>query len=87
MNRLDKDELEDEGPLSIDLEELGGEDDSQTLPCPVCGEEIYEDSNRCDRCGQYILMDKAAQTHNQWRNLLLALLAAAAVIILLHLAR
>ncbi len=30
------------------------EDSSDTLPCPVCGEPVFEDSPRCPSCGQYI---------------------------------
>ena len=29
-------------------------DSSDTLPCPVCGEPVFEDSPRCPSCGQYI---------------------------------
>jgi len=48
------DELEDEGPQDIDLEELGG-DESETAPCPACGAEVYEDADRCPACGEFIL--------------------------------
>jgi len=44
----------DEGPQQADLDELGGHDESETLPCPVCGEEIFEDAERCPYCGQYV---------------------------------
>ena len=33
----------------------GDEDDSsETIPCPACGAEIYEDAEACPQCGEYI---------------------------------
>ena len=30
------------------------EDDDQTIPCPHCREPVYEDAERCPRCGRYL---------------------------------
>ena len=55
VDEMDQDYAKDEGPQDIDLERLGGEDESETIPCPACGEEIYEDAQRCPFCGQYVV--------------------------------
>jgi len=49
----------DEGPQSVDLEELGEDDETEVVACPHCGREVYEDAERCPHCGQYILPDQA----------------------------
>lgn len=34
------------------------EDDStETIDCPSCGAEVYEDAERCPVCGDYLLRD------------------------------
>ncbi len=30
------------------------DDEEPTVPCPYCGKEIHEDSQRCPYCEQYI---------------------------------
>jgi hypothetical protein len=37
----------------------GPDDDSDTVPCPYCGAEMYEDAPRCPQCGQYISAEDA----------------------------
>lgn len=46
--------LEDEGPDDADVAELGEKGDSETVPCPSCGAQIYEDADRCPKCGKYV---------------------------------
>ena len=36
-----------------DLEDDEADDDA-TMPCPYCRAEIYDDSERCPRCGNYL---------------------------------
>lgn len=43
---IDDDEYPDEDDLDDEI--------SETLPCPECGAEVYEDSDRCPACGAYI---------------------------------
>ncbi len=31
------------------------DDETDTVPCPQCGEEVYEDSVRCPACGHYMV--------------------------------
>ena len=30
------------------------DDSPELLPCPNCGKEIYEESERCPYCGEYV---------------------------------
>ncbi len=30
------------------------DDESETIPCPSCGADIYEDAEACPHCGDYI---------------------------------
>jgi hypothetical protein len=30
------------------------EDETETFPCPVCGADVYEQSERCPMCGEYV---------------------------------
>ena len=32
-------------------------DESDWLPCPECGAEIYADAPRCPHCGNYVTFD------------------------------
>lgn len=51
----DDDELtEDEEPQERDLEDPDG-DETATLNCPSCGEEVYYEADRCPECGQWII--------------------------------
>jgi hypothetical protein len=52
--------------------------DSESLPCPACGQDVYEDSEQCPACGNYI-------THSHgiapvWRWTAVALLVFIALI-------
>ncbi len=85
MDECDKnnlDDLEDQGPLSVDLEELGDDAETDTLPCGACGEEIYADSVRCNSCGRYVTLGRSAARPWWW---LLAALASAGLIVYLTL--
>jgi hypothetical protein len=64
VNQWDDDNLDGEGPLESDLEELGDDGEPQTAPCPLCGVEIYDDSVQCPACKQYIF--PTAGTRHRW---------------------
>jgi hypothetical protein len=34
--------------------ETSADDEDQTIPCPHCGKEVYEEALRCPACGEYI---------------------------------
>jgi len=81
VNDIDDNSEIDEGPLSVDLDELGGDDDeTDVLPCPACGEEIYEDADQCPSCGHYFTAASApASSGSLWWWLLLAVAAGLAL--------
>jgi len=40
--------------------------DDDTIPCPHCKRQIYEDSDRCPHCGNYISGEDAAPARKPW---------------------
>lgn len=46
-----------------DLDDLDGDepdaDEDATAPCPRCGADIYDDAERCPRCGNYLSAEDA----------------------------
>lgn len=36
-------------------EEDEGDEVSETIPCPNCGADVYEDAEQCPVCGEFIL--------------------------------
>jgi len=56
---VDEDEWDDD-------EDDGGEDEDATIPCPHCGRPIYEDSERCPYCGDYVSDHDAAPARKPW---------------------
>ncbi len=47
-------------------EEGWDEDEESTIPCPYCGEEVHEDSQRCPHCEQYISQEDAPPARRPW---------------------
>ena len=83
MNAED-DNLKDEGPQEIDLAELGDEDQSETVPCPACGAEIYDDADRCPSCGQYVTIRQEGASSGRWKWIVVLAVLAALAIWVLH---
>ena len=76
------DELEDdEYPDEDDLED----EFSETLPCPQCGTEIYEDAVRCPMCGTYVTFERRPWSGRPPWWMILGLLAALVTILALAL--
>ena len=77
-DELDDDEYPDEDDLD--------DETSETLPCPECGAEVYEDAVRCPACGTYVTFDTRPRPgrHAWW--IILGLLAALLAILVLVLA-
>jgi uncharacterized protein (DUF983 family) len=60
----DEDELDEiEDP---DESDLGDDGDSVTVPCPDCGEPVWEQAERCPTCGRYLTRDIAADGKPWW---------------------
>ena len=65
------DEHDDEADLDeseeIDDDDLDvGGDETDTLPCPECGEAVYEQAERCPYCGSYITPGGVAPRNSWW---------------------
>jgi hypothetical protein len=77
MNPDDDDEPEkNEGPEDFDIvdseQELGD-------PCPICRKIIYEDSDRCPNCGNYIVRRESRSSTQMW--IILSVIAVLGTII------
>jgi len=46
----DSDDFEEDSEEDFEDED----DSSETIPCPQCGAEIYEDAEACPHCGDYM---------------------------------
>jgi hypothetical protein len=44
--------MDDQGPSPEDIARFG--DDDRTGYCPHCGEEVWDDAERCAKCGQWM---------------------------------
>jgi RNA polymerase subunit RPABC4/transcription elongation factor Spt4 len=51
--------------LEDDWDDPEGDDDGHMVACPHCHEEVYEEAEKCPRCGQYILPEGA---EDEWNN-------------------
>ena len=50
---------------------------SDTMACPSCGADIYDDSERCPFCGDYVVMRAGATSSRLWWRVALVLALAA----------
>ncbi len=68
---------DDEGPSQADLDDLC-EDGADTVPCPACGMEVYEDADRCPSCGNWVTLRHggARRRGGLWWLVVLAAIAA-----------
>ena len=53
----DDDELDSghEAPDTGDDSPDDGDDGAETVPCPACGQQVYEDADQCPACGEWII--------------------------------
>ncbi len=56
-------------------------DDDATIPCPHCGEEIYDDAVRCPECGEYLSREDAPASSKPWW-IVIGVLVCLAIVIL-----
>jgi hypothetical protein len=59
-DQLDDDDPEDPEPPDYD------DDEEPTIPCPWCGVEIHEDSERCPHCEKYVSREDAPPAPKPW---------------------
>ena len=75
--------LEDhEFPDEDDLDE----DPNETLPCPECGAEVYEETPRCPHCGSYVTFSAHPFQGRSWWWIGLGILGIVAVVVVLAIA-
>jgi predicted nucleic acid-binding Zn ribbon protein len=60
-------------------EEYEQESEGATIPCPHCGRQIHEDSQRCPHCGNYLSEEDAPPARKAWWVVVGAILALYAV--------
>jgi hypothetical protein len=41
-------------------------DDNDTMPCPHCGQAVYDDTERCPHCENYLSREDAPSNHPLW---------------------
>ncbi|MFQ5806403.1 MAG: hypothetical protein ACE5I3_08130 [Phycisphaerae bacterium] len=84
---LDEEPYEDdllddpEGPQACDLVGSRDSDEHDVVPCPHCGREISELSERCPHCGDWIVQDAGAGSRR--RSVWIAIAILLLVLILL----
>jgi hypothetical protein len=54
------------------------DDDEDTVPCPSCGAEIFDDAPQCPICGEYVTHATTMTLHPIWRWTAIAILAVVA---------
>jgi len=73
----DDDGWDDEYP---DEPDSGYVDDaSETLPCPECGEDVYEDAEQCPACGSYLTHRRQISPLWWWTAVMLLACCALAI--------
>ena len=68
--------------MSYDEDAIFEADDSdtETVTCPSCGQPVYEDADRCPKCGDWIVTSSGSKPIPFWAKmvaLVLVLLFAA----------
>jgi predicted RNA-binding Zn-ribbon protein involved in translation (DUF1610 family) len=75
----DDDELDDtEDPDESDQD--SDDESSGTLPCPNCGEDVWEEAERCPHCGENIT-PRIGSDRKPWWVIAAAILALLAVLL------
>ncbi len=49
-----------------DIDDEEDRDDDETMPCPHCGESVYDDAERCPECGRYLSPDDISHRKPWW---------------------
>ncbi len=47
-------------------EDDADDDSTEELPCPACGELVYEETEKCPHCGDWINPRRPAARHRPW---------------------
>jgi hypothetical protein len=60
-------------PSYEDREPWEDDEGPGTIPCPYCGEDVYEDAERCPHCANYLSREDAPPRARPWWIILGAL--------------
>jgi hypothetical protein len=60
------DEWDDDSDLSEDDDFADFGDDEPIIPCPYCGVDIHDETERCPHCGQYISKEDSPYVRKPW---------------------
>ena len=47
-------------------DEPDDDESAETIPCPYCGEPVYEEAQRCPECGSYLSREDAPRHRPLW---------------------
>ena len=73
MSKWQEDDELDETEDPDESDQDSDEDPSGTVPCPRCGEDVYEEAERCPNCGEYITAGAVSSSRPKWLILGVAL--------------
>lgn len=72
-----------DAPQPEDL--IEDDESSDTIPCPICGEEVHEDAPRCPHCGQWLIGDTpTARRARGWFWPVMIALLIAVILVMWH---
>ncbi len=74
------DQLDDYWNDECHDDEDSGDDFTETVPCPHCGANVYEDAVQCPACGTYIIHNTSPWTGRPIWWVVLALLGILATV-------
>ena len=57
--------------------------ESEVVPCPSCGAEIFEDAEQCPLCGQWVVRRSQPFAGRPWWWIALGLLGSGALVLAL----
>jgi hypothetical protein len=66
MPRTDDSDDDFEGGWDDEGDDLPDDSAAATITCPYCGEDIYEDAQRCPHCDQYISAETSGASPKPW---------------------
>jgi hypothetical protein len=47
-------------------DDIGNDETGQTVACPYCRREVYEDAEQCPYCGRYISAEDSPPSRKPW---------------------
>ena len=70
-----------ESELEGEIFDQDDDPEGDQLPCPSCGAMIYDDTDRCPHCGDWVMPLASAARGKSWVWIVAAILAVIALIL------